>query len=194
MKKITAEEFFQIFGYKPENDDLDRVNCEKAGKVGHYCCGWCPKARILSMLRILWVISFLSACSAYDFETKDELFVSEGKFNHPEKELIEYWTQEVFSLWKKQGWDSCIENSVKGLNVQFIDDNVFIFGGVQVVGVWDGYYNIIVGAGNPRDENKKESIHSLFKHELSHPIVCECGNFCDAENSHGLYSKVGAGF
>ena len=46
MKTITAEEFKQIFGYEPENDDLERVNCEKAGTFGHWQCGWCPKHEV----------------------------------------------------------------------------------------------------------------------------------------------------
>lgn len=46
MKKITAEEFRKIFGYDPEWDDLERVNCEKAGTIGHMQCGWCPKHNV----------------------------------------------------------------------------------------------------------------------------------------------------
>lgn len=41
---ITAEWFEQATGRKPENDDLDRVNCLDAGKVGHLMCGWDMKA------------------------------------------------------------------------------------------------------------------------------------------------------
>ena len=41
MKTITAEEFLQIFGYEPKDDDLERVNCDKAGTIGHMQCGWC---------------------------------------------------------------------------------------------------------------------------------------------------------
>lgn len=41
MKKITAEEFEKLFGRPPFEDDLDRVNCDKAGDVGHWMCGWC---------------------------------------------------------------------------------------------------------------------------------------------------------
>lgn len=37
---ITKEEFKKATGYDPENDDLERVNCSEAGKVGHLCCGW----------------------------------------------------------------------------------------------------------------------------------------------------------
>ena len=38
---ITAEEYQTRFGFAPEQDDLDRVNCEKAGKIGHSMCGIC---------------------------------------------------------------------------------------------------------------------------------------------------------
>ena len=40
MRDMTAEEFFMVLGRKPENDDLERVNCPKAGKSGHMSCGW----------------------------------------------------------------------------------------------------------------------------------------------------------
>jgi hypothetical protein len=41
MKKITAKIFKAKTGRSPELDDLERVNCDKAGEVGHYSCGWC---------------------------------------------------------------------------------------------------------------------------------------------------------
>lgn len=39
---MSEEEFEVAFGYKPANDDLHRVNCDQAGKVGHWQCGFCP--------------------------------------------------------------------------------------------------------------------------------------------------------
>ncbi len=38
--KITENEFFDLVGEPPTDDDLDRVNCEKAGEIGHQSCGW----------------------------------------------------------------------------------------------------------------------------------------------------------
>ena len=38
--KITEEYFKEAVGSAPEQDDLDRCNCERAGKVGHFDCGW----------------------------------------------------------------------------------------------------------------------------------------------------------
>jgi hypothetical protein len=38
--KITAEEFEKHVGHPPMLDDLERVNCEKAGQIHHKCCGW----------------------------------------------------------------------------------------------------------------------------------------------------------
>jgi uncharacterized OB-fold protein len=43
MKIYTAEEFKLAVGREPEADDLERVNCPNAGRVGHYSCGWCEK-------------------------------------------------------------------------------------------------------------------------------------------------------
>ncbi len=40
-RKLTTEEFAQRFGFAPENDDLDRVNCKDAGSLGHWSCGIC---------------------------------------------------------------------------------------------------------------------------------------------------------
>ncbi len=40
LKPMTAEQFKLATGHDAENDDLDRVNCEKAGDLGHFCCGW----------------------------------------------------------------------------------------------------------------------------------------------------------
>lgn len=37
---ITREQFITATGREPENDDLERCNCESAGALGHSCCGW----------------------------------------------------------------------------------------------------------------------------------------------------------
>lgn len=38
---MTPEEFEAKVGHKPEQDDLERANCELAGNIGHSMCGWC---------------------------------------------------------------------------------------------------------------------------------------------------------
>lgn len=38
---MDATEFEVKTGRPPELDDLERVNCSKAGNFGHFCCGWC---------------------------------------------------------------------------------------------------------------------------------------------------------
>lgn len=38
---MNAQEFFEVVGREPEQDDLARANCEKAGQVGHKSCGIC---------------------------------------------------------------------------------------------------------------------------------------------------------
>jgi hypothetical protein len=40
---ITPELFKQYVGHEPEDDDLERCNCEKAGQIGHTMCGWNSK-------------------------------------------------------------------------------------------------------------------------------------------------------
>ena len=37
---ITAEEFHQVTGHVPKDDDLERCNCEELMEVGHQSCGW----------------------------------------------------------------------------------------------------------------------------------------------------------
>ena len=41
LGQVTVEEFEEVVGHLPERDDLDRANCNVAGAVGHYLCGWC---------------------------------------------------------------------------------------------------------------------------------------------------------
>lgn len=41
LKMISADEFELLCGRKPEQDDLERVNCPDAGRLGHQQCGWC---------------------------------------------------------------------------------------------------------------------------------------------------------
>jgi hypothetical protein len=43
---ITAELFKQYVGREPEDDDLERCNCEKAGQPTHTMCGWNSKANL----------------------------------------------------------------------------------------------------------------------------------------------------
>lgn len=38
---IDAQQFEELFGRAPEQDDLDRVNCGEAGTLGHVSCGIC---------------------------------------------------------------------------------------------------------------------------------------------------------
>jgi hypothetical protein len=39
-KRITAKYFKEATGMKPEQDDLERCNCPKAGEITHSMCGW----------------------------------------------------------------------------------------------------------------------------------------------------------
>jgi len=42
---MTVEEFKELTGDMPVDDDLERVNCKDAGKRGHRSCGICPKCK-----------------------------------------------------------------------------------------------------------------------------------------------------
>ena len=38
---FTDVDYFEMTGLPPKNDDLERLNCEHAGKTGRYFCGYC---------------------------------------------------------------------------------------------------------------------------------------------------------
>jgi len=40
---MTAEEFKEMTGADPDQDDLERVNCDRVGEYGHRSCGVCPE-------------------------------------------------------------------------------------------------------------------------------------------------------
>lgn len=37
----TADDFKRATGREPQQDDLERVNCDQVGEIGHMTCGWC---------------------------------------------------------------------------------------------------------------------------------------------------------
>jgi hypothetical protein len=43
LRGISVEKFIEAVGHPPEEDDLERCNCPKAGQVMHWQCGWCPE-------------------------------------------------------------------------------------------------------------------------------------------------------
>lgn len=42
---MNEQEFEQITGHKPKDDDLERTNCPDEGKFGHWQCGVCEHGR-----------------------------------------------------------------------------------------------------------------------------------------------------
>jgi len=40
---VDAEHFERVVGRRPVGDELGRINCPKAGMVGHALCGWCEE-------------------------------------------------------------------------------------------------------------------------------------------------------
>lgn len=40
IMQITEEYFYKATGRQPKEDDMERVNCPKAGESGHNNCGW----------------------------------------------------------------------------------------------------------------------------------------------------------
>ena len=44
--EITEEMYALATGFAPENDDLERCNCPKAGQMRHAWCGWNYRANL----------------------------------------------------------------------------------------------------------------------------------------------------
>lgn len=42
---MNAQEFEARTGYAPVDDDLERVNCDRIGEIGHQQCGWCEQCK-----------------------------------------------------------------------------------------------------------------------------------------------------
>jgi hypothetical protein len=40
LTPMTEEMYEKFTGHKPENDDIERVSCDKVGCSGHTSCGW----------------------------------------------------------------------------------------------------------------------------------------------------------
>jgi hypothetical protein len=40
---MNAEQFEKLTRHAPENDDLERVNCDTPGVLGHDSCGVCER-------------------------------------------------------------------------------------------------------------------------------------------------------
>ena len=43
---MDKAEYKRLTGTKPDQDDLERVNCSKAGEIGHRQCGWCGNHKL----------------------------------------------------------------------------------------------------------------------------------------------------
>lgn len=43
---ITKQQFEEATGLPPEQDDLERCNCNQAGQLGHFHCGWDDKRHL----------------------------------------------------------------------------------------------------------------------------------------------------
>lgn len=63
--KITRRKFIAATGRKPEQDDLERCNCQKAGEIGHWFCGWDYK----------YDLPMFETCGRRNREEKSNVFV-----------------------------------------------------------------------------------------------------------------------
>lgn len=39
--KFTRQQFEEMVGNPPKDDDLERLNCDRPGEIGHLACGHC---------------------------------------------------------------------------------------------------------------------------------------------------------
>lgn len=43
IEMLSEEDFFEMTGHESQQDDMERVNCENPGQVGHSQCGICSE-------------------------------------------------------------------------------------------------------------------------------------------------------
>lgn len=66
----TEELFEKIVGRKPEDDDLERANCPKAGETGHNDCGLCKHFKPVFCCTECWSVSHLESFKRLHIELK----------------------------------------------------------------------------------------------------------------------------
>lgn len=54
---MSEEEFEAKFGRPPIDDELERINCDKVGTIGHQLCGWCDEHNTPRYECSCWVIN-----------------------------------------------------------------------------------------------------------------------------------------
>lgn len=148
----------------------------------------------------------------HDFQTLHGLFIRCGKINRPDKQLIEFWTEELMEFWSHSELakvymlaPSDIGRVIAGVWITFSDlEKVEVNrpGGIRgfVVGFARGTNIVIclpkVGPAEIGKIRKleEEAIHALFKHELSHVIVEKQAQISGEEEHHRIFrdNKLGA--
>lgn len=117
------------------------------------------------------------------YVTNHGLVVFVGRKNNPSQNDVEIWTHNTITLLAKEfniSFEQILKNVVKGIHVKFSDYLVVSMTertslGEVIVNYVKGFSTrnyIEVGSPNPSDcKNKAQYISSLFRHELSHPIL-----------------------
>jgi hypothetical protein len=134
-----------------------------------------------------------------DFITKHNLYVVLGKTNKPTQSQIEEWTKEVITFWtstsilfngKIRKLDSEeVADALNDCRVFFVDqEKLSVFGRLVRGFSWGDMF--VVGY-KPNDPNY---VHSLFKHEASHPAIGFPLRNWDETTHHNIFkdSKLGA--
>jgi hypothetical protein len=84
---ISAEQYEAAVGHAPEQDDLDRSNCDKAGQIGHSQCGWDHKRNLPEFIAVA-------------HRLKETLDFSRGKSRMTETDAIPF--SERYDKWLDQ--------------------------------------------------------------------------------------------
>ena len=58
MLRMTADQFEAATSYTPEQDDLERVNCDHVGEPGHRDCGLCDHGQPRFLCRECFAIPY----------------------------------------------------------------------------------------------------------------------------------------
>ena len=141
----------------------------------------------------LWYL-VRSRLRKFHYKTKHGLYVCLGKKNQPSQLFVEQWTNEVIDHWttKFRPGHPLTKDQViaafSGMSIFFVDQEKLSVMGRAVRGYSD-HKDIVIGY----KEGSLGYPHSLFKHELSHPVLGNNGVAWEEKLHHDTFASTGLG-
>ena len=112
--------------------------------------------------------------------------------------ILNKWTDDLINFWaeeKKIYSSSQVKAALTNSKVYFKDVHLFEYDGQKVCGLaWTDIKTVsIASCGTDNVTPDLARMYSLFRHEMSHIIVCYCGGVCEQTASHKLFVDVKLG-